>query len=198
MAKFDIFNKSSWTVEITDREKTITNKAVGRIGQMISEIRDLRANIEKTHKTFEQTDYSIAQKLLTSNSEAYRLMQISYETTDNQVTNILTTIDEILTFWSDKTKREHNWRCILPKLQELQPYLSGGIYGKIYAKEEIEKLVTIKVSGNKAWDAYLNQAKETAKWYDCWKKTSAKLEDIKSSVVDEEDKDDYDYCESDE
>jgi hypothetical protein len=171
--KFDIFNESTWTaatqLEIEDR---ITNKALGAIGQKIHEMRMLRerltSGIRELIKSKEESEaYIIASELLQSNPEAAKEMNVEISYDKVEVKNIIQIIDKTLEFWKDTEARRYRWRELLPELKQLEPYLpsKNGAFSYYHRdmQESLAALAGPKVTGNKAWECYLNA--ETARRY---------------------------------
>ena len=138
--KFDIFNERTWAPETVNVEKLIRNKALGSIGQMVCQLRFLKAKLEKHNHIDTNEELQIASRL---KPDTYRIMQIEIIHSGGQIADTLQNINKVLDFWKDTSARELNWRGILPTLTQIKPYLDGNNY---------------KVTGNAAWEAYLGMA----------------------------------------
>lgn len=149
--KFDIFNENTWLPEAVNIEKQIRNKALGSIGQMVYQLRQLKEKLEKHNHMDTNEELQIASRL---KPDTYRIMQIEIIHSGGQIANTLQNINKVLDFWKDTSARELNWRGILPTLTQIKPYLDGNNYDEDLYRE----LVTTKVTGNAAWEAYLGMA----------------------------------------
>lgn len=153
MSKFNLFDESTWrTAVVVDIEKSITNKAVGAIGQIVHELRKIKQTLTTAPK-YDQEDYVIARALKDINPEAYNIMQIEIIYSDEKVSDIIRDIDFIIDSWQDKEWRESNWKQLLPALNRLAPFLQKPQYGRSHYSP-LTKLVNITVKGNAAWVAY--------------------------------------------
>lgn len=156
---FDLFNESTWhsVVSVADLEKRIRNKALGHIGQMISEIRSLRAALQQGTDLASNVDFAAAEYVRNFSPAAFEQMQIQIIYPNDDMANLIRTIDEVLDFWKDKKVREYNWKSILPKLKDLKPYLKDKGQFALYDRsaENLRTLINVKVKGNEAWNLYI-------------------------------------------
>lgn len=158
MAKFDLFNKNTWAQSVADEETIIKNKALGSMGQKIPIIRLLREDLANL-KTTDFVEYNFAQDLFHHNREAFDIMEITWEYPKDRISKTIQIIDKILTYWKDQDLREAEWKNIIPLFQELEPYIKDT--NRLKSTTELTK---IKVSGNKAWEAYIEKAISNKYW----------------------------------
>lgn len=184
MAKFNLFDEHTWDIELEDREKLLRNKALGQLGQLISEIRALRDTIEESHVDAQQDndELKLALTLQKSNSVAFKLMGVSITYPDLEIAEVTRLINQILEFWSDKETREANWRHAVNLVKPLKPYLDKGYvyFYKDARKEAVNNLTSVKVVGNAAWEVYKTAESRSSYWY-------AKYNEIKPATVYESD-----------
>jgi hypothetical protein len=154
--KFDIFDDSTWKLDVIDQERVLTNKAIGSIGQLIGEIKELKSKIEKAIYANDNKEFSIAKQLKAKYPDAYTQMAIECAYPDNETKNMIDLIDQVLSFWKDVQGREQNWRSMAPSLEKLKPFLKEDYYNNV--AKNIDNLASIKVIGNDAWKAYLDMA----------------------------------------
>ena len=158
--KFDIFDERTWELPQEDPYIKIRNKALGAMGQKISQLRLLKNALHDQHK-FGKT-YEYAERLKAANPAAYQIMQVSYVFPDAEIADLMKTIDSILDAWSDVKSREENWKSIIPYFKKLQPFLDNNYYTM---KSTVDKILEVKVVGNAAWDVYLSECKSDDYWH---------------------------------
>jgi len=164
MAKFDVFNSSTWVLEEQSLEEKLANKAQGAIGQKLNELRALKEKIEKLLKNKEKSeDWQIASELLDTNKAAFDIMQISFEFPDKKIGMIFTIIAKIEEIWKDQIGRKYQWRKVVELMAPLQPYLEDKSYYHT-AEAALQFITSVQVSGNSAWEAYLSVAKDEKKY----------------------------------
>lgn len=157
MAKFDLFDKSTWVDTSISIQEKVKNKALGWIGGHMGDIRQLRKAIIGKNAFTEA--YHIAEDLRSSNPEAYKLMEVSVVYSDTRVNDVIQRIDRVLAFWADTNNRSNNWEQISDLLQPLQEFFCKHSHRYSFSlNERLDKLVQVEVNGNEAWKAYLGQA----------------------------------------
>lgn len=184
--KFDLFNESTWLHHTHQQiEDIITNKALGAIGQKIHEMRMLRerltSGIKDLIKSKEESDaYIIASELMKSNPEAAKLMGVEIVYDKIEVANIIQIIDKTLEFWKDTEARRYRWRELLPDLKQLEPYLPSKHAVSYYGHDMQKSLAALagpKVTGNKAWECYLNAERDRRYFHAQYKAVKDKLDE---------------------
>lgn len=162
--KFNLFDESTWRPSVVvDAEKAIANKAMGAIGQTVSELRFLKQKLQEDLQLSDDDDYVIARQLKNENPEAFALMQVEIQHSDGQVAEIIKDIDFILDSWADKEGRESNWKNLLPALKRLQPYLNTR-NNYLHHPHNINEVRQITVKGNAAWTVFLATRKREEMW----------------------------------
>lgn len=195
---FNLFDESTWSDAVSkqDLQTKIKNKALGHMGQFISEIRYLKEQISKEADLSSNIEYVIAEGLRTNNAVAFEQMEIRIIYPNDNISALLKTIDEVLDFWRDKELRERKWKSILPKFKELKPYLKDrrtyGLYDR--SAENIKTLANIKVEGNEAWKLYIGSYKNYQYWHKAWSELSEKVRKLSPEidVDDSPESEDYD------
>lgn len=194
MSKFDLFNKNTWVVENIDPEVAMFNKASGNIGQKISELKNLKQtlknSIEKSNDSFE---YKFAEELRENHPEVYKTMNVVITYSNVEVQKKIEKIDHIVKLWGDVEGRKYTWRNIAELMQDFQDYLKADYYASPYSFAKtrdavVADLCTVKVTGNKIWDLFLEMKKNIKSHIEIQNRLYA--ENQKLRPVEDEDDDD--------
>lgn len=161
MSKFNLYDQNTWETSINDMATKIRNKAIGSIGQKISLVRELQGKIKNliNGDQGEDTDFAIAEHLRLNNPAAYQQMKIEIELPHDEVKRILDLTSDILNAWKDTEGRGGIWKSLIPKLQELEPFFESSCWDRLAGERKVNELVSVKVSGNEAWQCYIGIAK---------------------------------------
>lgn len=190
MAKFDLFNPTTWHAAPVDVEALITNKAVGAIGQKVNELRELKERLLRANKQQKNSDYDIVTALKNSNPDAYECMGIRIAYPADAIGTLMTDIDFILNAWNRKRQDERRqiWRSLVPVFERIKPYLDGNrgdYYDRRQGQEALEAVCTIKVEGNPAWDVYLAEVKRNLQANELISHLTEKLRTCKTQLAED-------------
>lgn len=168
---FDIYNQATWDPNymVASGQEVLKNKAMGAIGNMIGDIKELKVRLES--QVQETKEYNIAQQLMKNNFELYFMMNISYEYPNEKFAETLGAVNAILEMWKNVQNRHASWREIAAKINELKEFMpdkkrGGYFYTSNEHIKNAERLNTIKVCGNVVWTNYLRQEERVTFWRD--------------------------------
>lgn len=151
----NILDPKTWTVSDVDQTELIKRKVLGAMGNKIGELKHFRNTLNNCVSTG-NPDYGAAIYLRDNNPEAFKIMEVSFVYPDNdQKASLIDKLDQILKIWSDVPNRFVNAEKISSLISEVENHLPKDAFGKYIHRSTIE----IKVSGNAAWELYLNLRK---------------------------------------
>ena len=168
--KFNLFDETTWAGDLTS--KLLLSKVQSTIGNKVGELKLLKSEINNKFSNINY-EYNIAENLKKSNFEVYKIMDIRYEYPDNNVLDILNTINQIISMWQDRiTKSESiNYKHIISLIQKIDSHI----------RNVGADLLDTKVNGNLAWDMYLSNIKEISD-------SNKKITDLSNKITILEDK----------
>jgi hypothetical protein len=181
VAKFNIYDESSWSASATPTQKDIDNRAIGAIGNRIGEIYALKRKLE--NPSLNNEDYNIAEELRKFNKTAYDLMEISYKFPDAEVAKLLSITIQIENIWKNYEQKWLRWREVLPLIKEIEPYLRSYRNATII-DDAMKDLTKTQVLGNEAWAVYLSSVKRANMLSDSYTRVKDELDSIESKSDD--------------
>lgn len=154
MAKFDLFNELTWAYEPQDYETLIANKALGHIGSRVGKLQILKQHLQNKANLYNAAEFTLAKSL---SKEVAEILQVKIEYPDSNIEKLLCQIDSVLDVWARGTEyRQKHWKELIPTLKILDPYIQENL-SYHYPVSSIVGIASPKVSGNAAWQVYLEE-----------------------------------------
>jgi hypothetical protein len=160
--KFDIFDSSTWNNKKIDNQKRIRDSILGQIGNLIPQIRKLQKEIRDKVECNNPEDSFEYMTAIELSDEVKKIFEISIEYPTTKAAEVLHKIDVFLNKYNDNVNRQYNYLLFVDMLKEIKPYLFENdrkVFDLVESKNNIDADFSVKVSGNAAWDKYIENVK---------------------------------------